>query len=921
MKTGEQIVVIPSIGTRTETNKRYVVFVVDSSGSMKTIWPFIVKNINQLAKQMSDYVIITFSDNAKRCESLDSDIRKHEGGGTNITKGITLMVDTINSIYKEELSQGYEVSFTVLFISDGEGAYNYNTNMKIIAQNTEFLVLGIGSKFPTRLSMDLRTTFGDKNKSPNVFLVLEYNNEEVQKVIEMAKEFFDEKKQYNISPDVSLLPGAPEVTRVYEGDIHLLPPEIKYMELNSYKLNFTNVPITYEILKNLFESWVQELDAMVLAKKPVADIQKCVDETLKKMKSLKDSFLEDELVEYKPTALSRVKKLMRKDGLELAALIKLVKDLIENRCSLSHLSDEQLAARLAIKTFDGKYIEKAILLHGIPTEYFDEAKANFIENLPRMIEAANNTSGQQCAFSLQTNAEILLEKFISEAINSCGSPHILVQSLAIVGYSLFIIRCDGTQMNPWLVYLKNGFYGVISEISSLSLLDERCKEDANCVLPLIPSSEGLNPYYKTAIFNILITYNVTGNADTIFKDAYLALMAAAYVFLIPNKDTRAMTIKKSILHTTKLVYSDTKSFKDYIEVLTDKPQMAMIADHPSIETTCPSLNKPIISLAYLMNGSEMPKFKDAVKYMALEQLGRTFNGMKIEEFFEAEHLGDKISLDELGVDPTKYYTIHEMKKNIWNKVCTHRVEKSKFGEISFKSKLIGDTLDLILKFYESVTGEQLCINMEELLYHVCKKSKKNYETDGNSKTAKTSYERMCCPIVPWDTVKDNIFKQIYSNAIMKYKQEQVECLTKLAITIYMDNYKRKHTRKIPMSEKDILDRLGDEKFQKIKYNTNNGLCNNACMSLECEYFLQPNDHFNTHSSTWNLCGVYPVIPAFHRTVKTCCHKSADEIYKDIKSGKYAKTSLEVSTISSLELHKNEILKDIEEVRLAYLKIR
>lgn len=69
-----------------------VIGIIDSSGSMSGVWPYIVESWNNILSNNPNAITITFSNTAKlNSGKLTNNIFEYEGGGTHIESGFTML--------------------------------------------------------------------------------------------------------------------------------------------------------------------------------------------------------------------------------------------------------------------------------------------------------------------------------------------------------------------------------------------------------------------------------------------------------------------------------------------------------------------------------------------------------------------------------------------------------------------------------------------------------------------------------------------------------------------------------------------------------------------------------------------------------------------------------------------------------------
>lgn len=133
------------------------------------------------------------------------------------------------------------------------------------------------------------------------------------------------------------------------------------------------------------------------------------------------------------------------------------------------------------------------------------------------------------------------------------------------------------------------------------------KEVINAVVPLFDEADAdLQPYITSKLYHILMTFNVMQNVDTIFENAYMALLSATLVYLLPQPDS---AWKKNILNliykTIKIAYSNSGGFKKFAETLIKTPRIACVTEHPDINTKCEDLTKAVLVLFFLVTDGQL----------------------------------------------------------------------------------------------------------------------------------------------------------------------------------------------------------------------------------------------------------------------------------------------------------------------------
>lgn len=84
------------------------------------------------------------------------------------------------------------------------------------------------------------------------------------------------------------------------------------------------------------------------------------------------------------------------------------------------------------------------------------------------------------------------------------------------------------------------------------------EEQINAVIPLFSKVDAdLKPLINTKLYHILMTFNVMGNADTCFENAYLALLANTCYFLLNQTASEWRThMLDLVANTLAMTYAD-----------------------------------------------------------------------------------------------------------------------------------------------------------------------------------------------------------------------------------------------------------------------------------------------------------------------------------------------------------------------------
>ena len=148
-----------------------------------------------------------------------------------------------------------------------------------------------------------------------------------------------------------------------------------------------------------------------------------------------------------------------------------------------------------------------------------------------------------------------------------------------------------------------------------------------------------------------------------------------------------------------------------------------------------------------------------------------------------------------------------------------------------------------------------------------------------------------------NTIIENIVKRlerIYDdfNTTNKTTWEKVEILLLIINElILIDDFTEQHCNPIlPMSIEEIKSIRPNFTIEEYGYNTHTMLCNKACMSRDCPYFLHVIDendeysHIIDHLQPWINDKL--MILGFHRTIRNNLHKKDIDIYRILHNRNY-----------------------------------
>lgn len=257
-------------------------------------------------------------------------------------------------------------------------------------------------------------------------------------------------------------------------------------------------------------------------------------------------------------------------------------NIIAKGVGIGQLNEYEAAKRIGIGTITGKYHQKALALKGITAKDFEKIKEEFTETFSKVKLSEKPSSQEGSLFTLQNQKEVFQEPDFLDGLKMCVTQFDLVQSFPVVGFSLKVKRYDGSMINPWKVRVLQ-LAKTHRSIDSVYLANHDNKyelsvgegrvEEINAVLPLFDEDDvEMSELFNTKLFKLAVSFMVVQNIDTFHDEAYLALLASTFVFLIkePKSEWRDNLIR--LIYTSiKVTYWQTPEFRDFIKLCVDNP--------------------------------------------------------------------------------------------------------------------------------------------------------------------------------------------------------------------------------------------------------------------------------------------------------------------------------------------------------------
>lgn len=395
-------------------------------------------------------------------------------------------------------------------------------------EGVEFTTLGIGSSFPTSISMALRNAFHrGRVNIPNVTLVRSVADYKPQ--FQALKGHLINVIEVDVVPSVRLAPWTPSARMSFENSWAMAPVDCEAMAVCARKLPVVRQAWDHVTAKAVMTQWILMLHASALAGNSIREEAASAVELAREVADaigVDPRSLRHPSKKEHPKTITfcrRLRKAMNKDKQDLEALVKELKLLAKGNM-ISGLSDQEMAQRLAIGTVEGRHHARAMDWKGCTLEDFEEHKSKFVDLAKKYLDGlrAGPEDENQSAISLESNREVLLQKDLLQGIREVSSQYFLVECLPVVGLPLKVHVFDGSVINPWLVRVDHvaRHTPFMDSVSIDELADEEGiarlaigqaeKEEVNAVCPVFAPDicPYIGPFIRSGIYQLLMTRQV-----------------------------------------------------------------------------------------------------------------------------------------------------------------------------------------------------------------------------------------------------------------------------------------------------------------------------------------------------------------------------------------------------------------------------
>ncbi|KRW98960.1 hypothetical protein PPERSA_00787 [Pseudocohnilembus persalinus] len=953
-----------------------VIGVLDQSGSMCSCWKYLARQWNQISQEQ-ETITVTFHNKAQlQNKPL---VENPEWGGTEIEKGFQLINEILK---KDDLSE----EITIIFVSDGADN-NSSTIKERMAKYTDFIKekihgkrskkinminVAVGAGFPTFLAMQIRETYHNGDDTiPSVFLIEQTCNEdEWQKTFEKLKTNLNHKNDILIDQPVSVFPWDSPSNQIAEDGFVFVEQKENSIEEESSQISIKNSDQKLTEVKEFTLQNLTKIGSTLLNFIQVKSLQKNYNLSLLKLQSKQAYEIMLSLLNQYQKNQSKNdynKKLTFKQKLEnkqkTALLESIVASLKESSQTniLANLSEEEAAKRLAIGTVQGKYHQKALEMAGLDSYKYNQILRSFIDDLKDAIKnkkIQQNKDNQSASFmTLQNQREAFLEEDFIEGLEMVKNQYEMVEIFPLIGQSLFIRRTDGSMINPYLISVQDvprhhNTVDVNSIIQSNNVIEVSIGNDElekiNAVLPLFDEQdEDLAFFYKSELFQFLMTFNLCNNADTLLAQSYKALLVNSLVNVMNQKDSEWKTqMIKKMLTSYKVMFESQQSFKNFTTLLQQDPYLAV---QPEIneelatkssklfakDMKCEDLSLALAHLMYLRE-YELENFKKVdmeqfQKAFALELYGRFVQKDRvITDQFHFENQEEIIKLIQESLSPTtilysdekfnpakllkNFHHLYELNNSLDKKLNSIKVAQPEGLIIRFNKKVLSQgklnqkSVDTICSQISPDLNLQPINNLEIFNYvYAFTTSSERYLNLGK--------------LLDQEKVQSQLTAKKFNSLVIEQKKHIFKQVFTELKTHYKNLFQQAHQGQ-PNLEK-ITGYLSENPDQQQQYKLNDSkLPINACGFENCPHYMELNNSNPQHLQP------YLRIHSFNKACRLTANQdklSDEQVLLEILAGTYnkggQKQKFSKKEQDQLENTQAYLVQHIKELRAYYKNLQ
>ena len=884
-----------------------IIGIIDASGSMKEHWHWLADHWNRYIPSEKT-ITITFDHVARIVPNnhLSNFISHHGGGGTNISNAFEEFENELNKIEPKS-------NITVIFISDGHDSKMNSLKQRLskLKGNQDkfiinFLCLGVGKNFPTFISMKLRESYHNGNESvPAVFLI-EYVSEKAYTIkFNAIMKFMVFNQQRCIEPAVCVYPWREYQKIVFENAWvmsfnNTVKIDGKELDISKYNLNLDGV-------LELFRGWSQSIHIESLNKGEA--IYGRAAKTLGIMDDiLAEIFYKEgiDLLDINPITEDMSFKdkakqtMLRNNYNRIKWFYDDVKLIVDGKIS-NNMNEFDAAKKIGIGTIMGNYKQKLLNLKSITLEKFKHKKELF-KDIYKATEIKQYTENQLNWIGKKNQKNIFLEETFLEGLELCQNQFDLFNSLSLIGIPIKLKRpLYYLTMDLSKIEVKNiGKLGEIVDSTMINLNNGNLeakgidsKSDLfNAVLPVfLKTDKDILPIINSELFQLLMSFNVSRNPDTIYKEAYLDLLGKAILFLLQNDDTSSKDMLKLLINQFRLIISENSTFVQQSDMFLLKPFDFIVSTELPLERIV-----LMVIYAKFLSKKKYSYFEEAIQaiYLKLYQIAHktdyqllykflklketeikevTFkSGKKKRKLSEQQKETFKEIINSTRYDFNNYYSMGDFKRGFLNHYRSYFTTQQIEAVWDIKNglqQLKGTVNPLLMEKLENWIGcknrteedHQTFISLAKFsdISNIIKKYKQeipNYSCY-YIKKAFMRYKKEAS--LTTDKQEKLMSSPMYQNILKRLRKE------------FINYFKEKHKFIIPLTNKEAD--IARKRNPRLNINNQN-MATNACMAKGCRFYLQVRNRLSHHLDIWG----FKLPRSFHRIVLRYLDKDPYHIY-------------------------------------------
>ena len=946
---------IPSIS---DTQTDHIIGIIDASGSMGNVWSWLADHWNRyLPKEKT--ITITFDTVAAVVENnvLNKSINNHGGGGTNITKAFELFEKELEKIPNDK-------SVTALFISDGQDNVlsTLETRFTKLKGNSQkrlltFLCLGVGSGFPTFISMRLRSLYHTGDQTiPAIFLIEYISESAFTNKFEQLRLHFSAYKPRKIEPAVCVLPWKEPTNEVFEQcwvlcDHDKVSIDGEEMVVGEYSLNLKG-------LTPLFRYWTQIINLEALSEGESVRVRAAktltlmegIIEAVKAKKGI--DLLSFDTDSNKLSFKEKAEQTFLKRNLERVKwYYEDIKNMAEGKTP-EKLSEFEAAKKIGTGTIMGNYNQRIMSLTKITEGVFQDIKKEFAE----LIRIHSRALLPETSVPVSQKS-VFREADFTTGLDFCSNQFDLFESFPLIGYGARV-TAPTLPNDPFGIDVKLvtdqviSLSSVVKNKGSLQVTFNGSQDTVNTVIPLVTSNEdSLATLFDSKLFQLAITFNVTNNPDAIIGNAYIALLSKVFceVYSSPDSDQKT-TIMTNLFNSYSLLLKYSSDLRNYQDALLSDPFRTLINETQKPAET--RLLEPVayLAFAHLSNQSTNPV---ALKNILSALILLSFHNKKIkdqkfvdnyitirfeEEEKDSEDVKKKViagfdSCMTLGdfrrLFKREFIGYIMQKKTVisWNfneilKKDSDFLNIQKMWEDLYKAKLSEDQL---VNFLMVAYSEINCLNYEaaleknreEFVNSFIRIKTEEFQKNLNVKVPDPSNSKTVV-ISKGKSKKQKVEKTLDPAQLMIltspfFINSQKELLEK-----FIEYFKKKHEEVFPLPESFVVNYSNINNQKNLIYDKETCFVRNACMSPSCPFFLKKQERISRHLSVAE--GSIP--PSFHFVIRNNLTKTSEEILQLFLTGEGRKVKLKDWKYDEKVYGRTvpEVLQYIDKIQKSYILI-